>query len=121
VFIITPPTGLIVTVLLGGLIVTLPLPPLGLIVTAAVGLNVTVELAVKVVNAPVEAVVLPIGPGLENLFVKPVPLTVELALNVVNAPVLGVVAPTVPLCGPLNPVAVNKPVDALNVNLLALA
>lgn len=50
----------------------------------------------SVVNAPVLAVVFPIGPGLANREVKPAPLTVLVADSVVNAPVDAVVDPIGP-------------------------
>jgi len=50
---------------------------------------------VKVVNAPVLATVLPIGPGEANRAVTPAPETVPDAASVVNDPVLGVAAPIV--------------------------
>ncbi len=61
-------------------------------------LNVTAPVALRVVNAPVLAAVLPIGPGEAKRAVKPAPETVLLALSVVNAP-----APFVP------PVQVQAP------------
>ena len=68
--------------------------------------------AVIVVNAPVLAVVFPIGPGVAKRAVKPAPLTVPDAESVVNAPVLAVVAPTgVPLIEP--PLTVALPVETL--------
>jgi hypothetical protein len=62
----------------------------------------TVEDALRVVNAPVLAVVPPMAGGEAKYVEKPVPDTVEDALRVVNAPVLAVVAPiVVPLIEPL--------------------
>jgi hypothetical protein len=58
----------------------------GEIATVPVGDNVTFPDAPSVVKAPVEATVLPIGPGVANLAVKPAPDTVLEAERVVNAP-----------------------------------
>ena len=70
------------------------------------GVNVPVD--ESVVNAPVLAAVLPIGPGEEKRDVNPAPLTVELADSVVKAPVEGVVLPTAVLFRPLDADSVVK-------------
>jgi hypothetical protein len=56
--------------------------------------GVKVPVLLSVVNAPVLAVVLPMGPGVAKRAVNPAPLTAPLAARVVKLPVLGVVAPT---------------------------
>ena len=55
--------------------------------------SVTLPVAPRVVKLPVLADVLPIGPGVANRAVNPVPETVLDAASVVNAPVLGVALP----------------------------
>jgi hypothetical protein len=72
----------------------------------------TVLEALRDVNAPVEAAVLPIGPGDEKRLVKPVPLTVLDALSVVNAPVLALVFPIVAPFTLLGVIAPNESVMA---------
>ena len=47
----------------------------------------------RVVNAPVDAAVLPIGPGDAKRLVKPVPDTTPEAANVVNDPAAAAVPP----------------------------
>jgi hypothetical protein len=67
----------------------------GEIATVPVGDNVTFPVAPSVVNAPVDATVLPIGPGVAKRAVKPAPDTVLEAERVVNAP--GLAPPPPPL------------------------
>ena len=87
--------------------------------------------ALKVVNAPVEAVELPIAGGLAKYVLKPVPETVDEADKVVNAPVEAV---ELPIAGGLarqvlKPVpetvdeadrVVNAPVDAVEAPTVIL-
>ena len=68
----------------------MPIGPVGEAKKAEKPPPLIVLVADRVVNAPVLAEVLPIGPGVANRAVKPAPETVLVADRVVNAPEDGV-------------------------------